>query len=218
LRREKQSYATPLQPDSQNNKRQYSMLKKIILSLFSFVLIFGTFYLYAERPLLTQLSGKSTAPEFELVDLDDDIHTLKKYLGKPVVINFWATWCPPCRKEMPSMNRAWKILKDQGVEMIAIDVGEEDVDVYSFIEDTPIDFQILLDPNSESLSAWNLTGLPTTYILNTDGTVAYSATGGREWDDERIIKQILALKDGKPTEKDKPAEKKSFFERLFKSS
>ena len=206
------------------------MFKKIILSFLSFFFIFGTVYLYAERPLLKQLSGKSTAPAFELIDLDDKVHTLKEYLGKPVVINFWATWCPPCRKEMPSMNRAWKILKDQGIEMIAIDVGQEDADVYDFIEDTPIDFQVLLDSESESLDKWNLVGLPTTYILNTDGTVAYSATGGREWDNEEIIKKILALKEGKPTEKNKPvenkdkdakkksAEKPSFFQTLFQSS
>ena len=188
------------------------MLKKIILSLFSFVLIFGTFYLYAERPLLKQLSGKTVAPNFELVDLDDKVHTLEKYLGKPVIINFWATWCPPCRKEMPSMNRAWKILKEEGIHMIAIDIGEEDADVYSFIEDTPVDFQILLDPESESLSSWNLVGLPTTYILNTDGTIAYSATGGREWDDERIMDKIRALKKGKPTEE----KKESFVDNLLK--
>ena len=188
------------------------MLKKIILSLFSFVLIFGTFYLYAERPLLKQLSGKTVAPNFELVDLDDKVHTLEKYLGKPVIINFWATWCPPCRKEMPSMNRAWKILKEEGIHMIAIDIGEEDADVYSFIEDTPVDFQILLDPESESLSTWNLVGLPTTYILNTDGTIAYSATGGREWDDERIMDKIRALKKGKPTEE----KKESFVDNLLK--
>ena len=205
------------------------MLKKIILSLSSLILIFSTFYLYAERPLLKKLSGKSVAPSFEFIDLDDNVHTLKEYLGKPVVINFWATWCPPCRKEMPSMNRAWKILKEKGVNMVAIDVGEEDADVYGFMEDTSaIDFPVLLDIESESLSSWNLVGLPTTYVLNPDGTVAYSATGGREWDDPRIIDKILALKDKKPTEKaeskkqeDKKNEdeddKKSFFDRLLQA-
>lgn len=176
------------------------MFKKTLIFFSSLFLIFSTFYLYAERPLLNQLSGKSTAPDFELIDLSDKIHTLEDYKGKVVVVNFWATWCPPCLKEIPSMNRAWKILKEEGVEMLAINVGEEDIDVASFEEKYPVDFQVLLDPNSESLYTWNLKGLPTTYILNTDGTVAYSATGPREWDDQRIIDKIIALKKGKPAE------------------
>lgn len=200
------------------------MLKKIILSLTSLFLVFGTVYLYAERPLLKQLSGKSHAPDFELVDLDDNIHTSKAYRGKPVVINFWATWCPPCRKEIPSMNRAWKILKDKGVQMVAINVGEEDADVYGFIEDVPIDFQILLDTNSESLEKWNLVGLPTTYVIDAKGAVIYSATGGREWDDKRIIKKILDLVKPTDTDEDKTKEankekdKKSEEKKLEKSS
>lgn len=173
------------------------MFKKSLLFFTSLFLIFSTVYLYAERPLLRQLSGKSTAPDFEFIDLNDKPHTLKDFIGKPVIVNFWATWCPPCRKEMPSMNRAWKKLKDQGVEMVAINLGEEDADVYSFMDDYPVDFKVLLDMESESLSSWNISGLPTTYILKPDGTVAYSAIGGREWDDKRIMDKVLELREDK---------------------
>ncbi|MCK5902797.1 MAG: TlpA family protein disulfide reductase [Cocleimonas sp.] len=193
------------------------MLKKTLLIFSSLFLIFGTFHLYAERPLLKKLSGKSTAPDFELIDLKDKIHSLKDYSGKPLVVNFWATWCPPCRKEIPSMNRAWKKLKSEGINMIAINVGEEDSDVYSFMDKYPIDFQVLLDPKSESLVAWNLTGLPTTYVIAPNGAVIYRATGGRAWDNEKIINKIIALKNKKPTEKKKVEEKKIENELLTKA-
>lgn len=167
---------------------------KSILFFFSFLLIFTSSQLYAERPLLKQLSGRSTAPAFELADLEDKIHRLADYKGKPIVINFWATWCPPCRKEMPSMNRAWKQLKEEGIEMIAINVGEHEADILAFQDEHPIDFQILLDQESESLESWRIKGLPTTYIISPKGAVAYSAIGPREWDDSRILDKIRSLK------------------------
>ncbi len=189
------------------------MLNKSILFFCSLLLIFTSFSVYAERPLLKQLSGRSTAPEFELADLEDKIHRLEDYKGKPLVINFWATWCPPCRKEMPSMNRAWKHLKDEGVQMLAINIGEDEADVFAFKDEHPIDFPILLDQQSESLESWRIRGLPTTYIISPKGTVAYSAIGPREWDDTRILDKILALKTTEPEIK---AEKKEEVEVVIK--
>ncbi len=174
------------------------MFNKSILFFCTFLLILTSSQLFAERPLLKQLSGRSTAPEFELVDLEDKIHRLADYKGKPIVINFWATWCPPCRKEMPSMNRAWKQLKEEGIEMIAINIGEHEADILAFQDEHPIDFQVLLDPQSESLESWRVKGLPTTYIISPKGAVAYSAVGPRQWDDTRILDKIRALKTAEP--------------------
>lgn len=174
------------------------MFNKSILFFCAFLLILPSSQLFAERPLLKQLSGRSTAPEFELMDLEDKIHRLADYKGKPIVINFWATWCPPCRKELPSMNRAWKQLKEEGVEMIAINIGEDEADVFAFKDEHPIDFQVLLDQQSESLESWRVKGLPTTYIVSPKGVVAYSAIGPREWDNKQILDKIRALKTVEP--------------------
>lgn len=174
------------------------MLNKSLLFFIAFGLLLASMPSSAERPLLKQLSGRSTAPEFELMDLQDKIHTLADYKGKPIVINFWATWCPPCRKEMPSMNRAWKQLKDEGIQMLAINIGEDEANVHVFENEHPIDFPILLDPVSESLQSWRIKGLPTTYIISPKGVVAYSAIGPREWDDQRILDKIRALKITEP--------------------
>ncbi len=180
------------------------MFNKSILFSSLFLLIFTSTQVTAERPLLKQLSGKSTAPAFEYPDLDDKIHKLADYKGKTLVINFWATWCPPCRKEMPSMNRAWKHLKAEGVQMLAINIGEDESNVHVFQNEHPVDFPILLDPLSESLDAWRVRGLPTTYIISPNGKVAYSATGPREWDDTRILDKIIALKSTQPAIKEAP--------------
>jgi peroxiredoxin len=174
------------------------MFNKSIFFFSSCLLLLVSTQLYAERPLLKQLSGRSTAPEFELMDLEDKIHTLSDYKGKPIIINFWATWCPPCRKEMPSMNRAWKQLKDEGIQMLAINIGEDESSVHVFENEYPIDFPILLDPSSESLQSWRIKGLPTTYIISPKGVVAYSALGPREWDDSRILDKVRALKEAEP--------------------
>ncbi|MCK5917564.1 MAG: TlpA family protein disulfide reductase [Cocleimonas sp.] len=180
------------------------MFNKFILFLCSFLLILSSAQVFAERPLLKQLSGRSTAPAFEYPDLNDKIHKLADYKGKPIVINFWATWCPPCRKEMPSMNRAWKHLKEEGIQMLAINVGEDEAAVHVYQNEHPIDFPILLDPTSESLEAWRIRGLPTTYIISPNGAVAYSAVGPREWDDTRILDKIRALKSAEPVIKEAP--------------
>lgn len=180
------------------------MFNKSILFSCLLLLIFTSTQVAAERLLLKQLSGRSTAPAFEYPDLNDKIHKLADYKGKTLVINFWATWCPPCRKEMPSMNRAWKHLKAEGVQMLAINVGEDEANVHAYQKEHPIDFPILLDPLSESLDAWRIRGLPTTYIISPNGTVAYSATGPREWDDTRILDKIIALKSTQPAIKEVP--------------
>ncbi|MCK5896046.1 MAG: TlpA family protein disulfide reductase [Cocleimonas sp.] len=178
------------------------MFNKSLLFFFSTLLIFLSSQLFAAPPLLKQLSGRSTAPDFELADLADNIHRLADYKGKPLVINFWATWCPPCRKEMPSMNRAWKQLKEDGIQMLAINIGEDEADIHAFKDEHPIDFTTLLDPQSESLDSWRIKGLPTTYIISPKGVVAYSAIGPREWDDKRILDKIRALKTTEPVKKE----------------
>ena len=135
------------------------------------------------------------APEFSLIDIDDQVHNLSDYRGKPVIINFWATWCPPCRKEMPSMESAWQILEEEGIAMLAINVGEDFDTVFGFTATMDITFPLLLDQDGAVTEAWPIQGLPTTYILNPRGEMVYRMIGSREWDDEKILDAIRALKE-----------------------
>jgi peroxiredoxin len=148
--------------------------------------------LYAGQSM-TAVPGKVAAPDFELSDTDGQTHRLSDYRGKTVIINFWTTWCPPCREEIPSMNRAWRELADEDVMILAINMGEDEDTIFVFTADYPADFPFLLDQDGAVIAEWPVKGLPTTYVVAPDGSIAYRAIGGREWDDPVFLEQIRAL-------------------------
>ncbi len=161
--------------------------------LFILFLIFASYNIYAEQ-LITPLTDKKPASNFKLIDMDGKFHQLSDYKGRPVIVNFWATWCPPCREELPSMNRAWKKIKSEGIAMIAINVGEDEDTIFTFTGDYPIDFTILLDETGEVINQWPIKALPTTFVIDTNGRMVYRAIGGREWDSEELLNVVRALK------------------------
>ncbi|MEN8213780.1 MAG: TlpA disulfide reductase family protein [Pseudomonadota bacterium] len=142
--------------------------------------------------LLAPWKGQQPAPDFELVDMDGARHRLSDYRGKPVIINFWATWCPPCRAEMPSMNRGWHKVKEE-VVMLAVNVGEDEDKIFVFGADYPIDFPILLDQSGDVIKQWPVKGLPTTFVLDRVGNIRYIAVGAREWDDDALLELVKGL-------------------------
>lgn len=144
---------------------------------------------------LTAVDKAAPAPNLRLQNMDEEIIDLKDLQGKVVVINFWATWCPPCRREMGSLERLHQATKDKGVEVLAVNIGEDVDTVFSFlgtIEPSP-EFQMIFDPEAVSMNNWKIRGLPTTYVINPDGTIAYRAVGGREFDHPDIVKAIISL-------------------------
>ena len=147
--------------------------------------------------LLFEMKGQPQAPDFLLADMDGKKRRLSDLRGKVVLVNFWATWCPPCRHEMPSLERLSHALKDTSFEILAVNVAENLETVFSFtgtLEPMPT-FPILFDTDSKVLKAWPVMGLPTTFILNKQGRIIYRAVGGREFDDPAIQTQIRALID-----------------------
>ena len=143
---------------------------------------------------LTKLADTPQAPEFVLRDLDGNQHRLSDYRGQVVIINFWATWCPPCREEMPSMQRAWESLKNDGIHMLAINVGEDEDTIFQFTANYPVDFSLLMDSDSGVINQWPVRGLPTTFVVDPKGRISYRAIGGREWDDPALLSLVRALK------------------------
>ena len=143
---------------------------------------------------LTTLTDPKPAPNFTLLDMNGVSHQLSDYKGKTVIINFWATWCPPCREEMPSMERAWNKIKDQNIVMFAVNVGEDEDTIFTFLGDYPVSFTILLDTSGTMIDQWPVQGLPTTFVISPDGKLVYRAIGGREWDDEELLDLIRSLK------------------------
>lgn len=142
---------------------------------------------------MKEFKEKKPAPSFTLQDMDGESHSLSDYRGKIVIINFWATWCPPCRAELPSMNRAWKKVKDDNIEMLAINVGEDEDTIFTFLGDNPIDFPVLLDETGDMIKTWPVRGLPTTFVLDSEGRLVYQAIGGREWDSDALLEKVRML-------------------------
>ncbi len=142
---------------------------------------------------LTTLPDRPPAPAFTLPDADGATHRLSDYHGRVLIVNFWATWCPPCREEMPSMQRAWEQLKDAGIAMLAINVGEDEDTIFAFTASYPVEFPLLLDQDSTVVRRWAVVGLPTTFVVAPDGTLAYRAIGGRAWDDPAIMDRVRRL-------------------------
>lgn len=138
--------------------------------------------------------GNPAAPAFTLPDLDGRQVHFADFSGRVALVNFWATWCPPCRAEIPSMERAWAKLKPAGVAMIAVHVGGDSDKIWSFLAEFNISFSVLIDKSSMVSKSWQTIGLPTTFVTDAQGRKALRAIGGREWDHPDLIASILALK------------------------
>jgi peroxiredoxin len=162
--------------------------------LLLFAITFWPFFNDAEAfNALSAISGRPAAKPFALKDGEGRVYRLADARGKVVLVNFWATWCPPCRKEMPSMERLWKRLADKGFVVYALDVGESADDVESFVFDHDLTFPVLLDKDAKTIRQWQVRGLPSSFLVDSQGRLAYKAIGERDWDDPALEKTIRAL-------------------------
>lgn len=138
--------------------------------------------------------------ELSFPDTNGDVVNMTDFKGKVVLLNFWATWCPPCVKEMPSMQRLKDHFSDQPFEIIALSAGEETKAVNAFLSQlkTEFTFPILLDSEGVSFMALGIKGLPMSFILNKEGKRIMTILGGREWDDQIQITLIKNALENKP--------------------
>ncbi|WP_018872402.1 TlpA disulfide reductase family protein [Thioalkalivibrio sp. ALJ16] len=150
---------------------------------------------------LSTLDEPVPAPPLERPDLQGDTHRLEDYRGEVVLINFWASWCPPCVHEMPSMQLLEDELRDEGFRILAVNLGEDEDTIRRFIEDeVQTDFTILLDPEQASLSDWRAMAYPTSYVIDRQGQVRYYLFGAIEWTEPGVIAQMRELLDEAPEE------------------
>ena len=146
-------------------------------------------------PALTPWSGGPT-PAFDLRDLDGGAHGLGRYRGKVVLINFWATWCEPCRQEMPSIQRLSEKLSGKPFVVLAVNVDEPEARVRNFLNDTRFDLPVLLDANKAVTRQWGARLLPVTFIVGPDGRVRYRLLGETDWSSQSNVTLISALMNG----------------------
>ncbi len=144
---------------------------------------------------LSPVDPPITAPDFLLKDMDEQGYRLSNYRGKVVLLNFWATWCPPCRREMPSMQRLFQKLNSSDFVVIAVNQTEDPDHVFAFTGqiDADLTFPIIFDTDSQVALDYKVKGLPTTFLIDKQGKIRFQAIGGREFDHPEVEKTIIRL-------------------------
>jgi thiol-disulfide isomerase/thioredoxin len=156
-----------------------------------------TFSVAAPAQVLKPWSGGAT-PALELADLDGAVHRLADYRGKTVLVNFWATWCEPCRAEMPSIERLRRAMEGKPFAVLAVNVGEGGRVARDFAEKLPITFTVLLDRDGSVTRAWRARVLPASYVIGPDGAIRYSYFGDLDWSSDAVRARIEGLMRKEP--------------------
>ncbi|HVN85061.1 MAG TPA: TlpA disulfide reductase family protein [Candidatus Binatia bacterium] len=134
------------------------------------------------------------APDFSAADLRGSVQRLSDYRGKIVFLNVWATWCPPCRMEMPSMEQLYRRFKDRDFVMLAV---SQDTDgpaaVRALVEQVGVTFPVLIDPDGEVSRRYGVTGYPETFVIDRDGKVIEHFIGPEDWGSTRSYQYFAHL-------------------------
>ena len=133
------------------------------------------------------------APTFTLPDLDGEMHGLADLRGRVVVLNYWATWCPPCVDEMPSLQKLHEALADKGLSVVAVSVDERFEDIERFVERFGLTFTILHDEGMKVSRSYQTFKYPETYVIDQDGRVRSKVVGERDWIAPSVIRDLVKL-------------------------
>ncbi len=162
-------------------------MKKISLIILVLCLLF-IIAACGESPVATV--GKP-APNFDTVDLKGEVWSLSKLKGKVVFVNFWATWCAPCREEMPSMQRLYAKMPKEKFEMIALFNNDKPAVVKNFVAKLGITIPILSDEYNFAGPKYGLTGVPETFIIDKQGIIREKFIGPAEWDSPQNVNMLM---------------------------
>ncbi|MGL1893335.1 MAG: TlpA family protein disulfide reductase [Spirochaetaceae bacterium] len=146
-----------------------------------------------QQEAIRELETKLEAPLFSSKNLNGENKSLSDYKGKVLLLNFWASWCPPCISEMPSIEKLHQSVKDLDIEVISVNVGEKFDTVDSFMKEGNYNFEALLDENNIISNLYSIRNIPTTYIIDKDGFVVALKVGAHEWDSEGVIEILKSL-------------------------
>ena len=186
--------------ESQTTRKINTQLIMIIL-----LVIFGAgiIVLLQVKDSSFNLSGRPrlgigvTAPEFTLPIVDGNLVSLTDYMGKVVLLNIWATWCPPCVEEMPSMEKLYQELKDEGLEILAVSIDVSGAEaVIPFMKKHRLSFPALIDPQGTIKNLYQTTGIPESFIIDKEGLIAEKVIGPRDWATAGTIRYLRGLMRG----------------------
>src|SRR5688572_27019950 len=148
---------------------------------------------YTVIPKMEEVKGHPAAPDFTLATPDGRKLSLKDFRGKVVFLNFWATWCPSCRTEMPDMDKLYREFKGKGFEVVAVNVKDKRDDALKFVSSMKLTYPIMLDPEGEVGLLYGAWGMPATYLIDRKGVVQARLWGPAEWYSARARKMIAQM-------------------------
>jgi peroxiredoxin len=166
--------------------------KWVQIGIFAIVLIIGVFTIITN---LSASAGKKypqqgdKATNFSLVGLDGTTHELSDYKGKPVLVNFWGTFCPPCKEEMPDLQKMYDKYQKQGVVFLEVNVDKNKVTVQGFMDQYKLNMPVLLDANEVVRKLYGVMDYPTTFFIGADGKIEVKKIGQM---DESFIDETLS--------------------------
>jgi cytochrome c biogenesis protein CcmG/thiol:disulfide interchange protein DsbE len=181
------------------NRQQWTIIASIVMTV-----VFGVALAIKLRPQIDLIEVGRGAPQFHATDLRTGRPvTLADYRGKVILLNVWATWCPPCRVEMPSMQRLHQKLAGTDFRIVAVSVDgdpfyaaeqEGPREVMAFVNGMGLTFDILHDPSGSIRTTYQTTGVPESFVIDRDGVIVKKVIGAAEWDgpaNEAIIRRLL---------------------------
>jgi peroxiredoxin len=151
---------------------------------------------YKVIPNLEPMKDNPSTPEFALLNPEGKKFALKDFRGKIVFLNFWATWCAPCREEMPAMERLYQEFKQRNFVILAVNIKDRRENAVQFVKELKLTYPVVLDPDGEVGLLYGAWGLPTTYLIGTRGEGLARAWGPAEWYGSSARKLIKELVDG----------------------
>jgi thiol-disulfide isomerase/thioredoxin len=147
----------------------------------------------AIQTVLQDYPGTSPAPVLRLDSVKGQPISLDDYRGRVVLINFWATWCPPCVEEIPSLGRLQQKFPTEEFSIVSVDVGDQKKQVEQFLKKVPAEYPVMLDSEGRTVHDWNLRAFPTTFVIDRQGIIRLAYFGGLQWDAPEVVKQLREL-------------------------
>jgi len=137
--------------------------------------------------------GSPPAPAFKLANRAGGDMSLSDLKGQVVMINFWASWCGPCRQEFPALDQIYSKYKPMGFQMVAINVETEKADAERFLGKTPVSFPILFDPDNQVSGSYGVSAMPTTFLVDRQGRLRWQHRAYKPGDEAKYIEQIRQM-------------------------
>ncbi|MFC7686798.1 thiol-disulfide oxidoreductase ResA [Ureibacillus sp. GCM10028918] len=173
-----------------NDKKKKRSIVRFSILLVLFAAIIFTVYSSITKEKVQILQVGDDAPDFELIDLNGEKHRLSEYAGQGVLLNFWGTWCEPCKREFPIIDRQYHEYQKQGVQVLAVNIAESDFAVRNYIESKGLTFPVVIDKEKSVMNAYNINPLPTTFLIDPKGEIVKIITGEMN---ETLVKQYMEL-------------------------